>query len=342
MRIAIRVDSSLQIGTGHVARTLALAIELRKQGARVEFLCRDLPGNVAGLAGAQGFTVHFLGSHSPLECVNLLQSAKPRFTGLVIDHYELNADWEQVIRPFVDRILVIDDLADRLHSCDFLLDPNFGVENELRYRYLVPADCKMLMGPGYALLRAEFETLRSQAELRRNVASPIQRLVVFYGGIDLTDETSKTLDALDQLAKADLQVDVVLGASNPRQAEVKKRIDGREGYRCLIQVANMAELMLAADLAIGAGGTASWERLCMGLPSLVISVAENQTQASINLSQAGFHFYLGKSAEVSVSALAQAIARRLDHADETSQFGQKGMKLVDGLGCQRAARELTK
>ena len=340
MRITIRVDSSLQIGTGHIARCLALAEELRKKGAKVEFFCLNLPGNVAHLASNQGFPVHFLDSDPGEECARILQAAIPRFDALIVDHYQLDASWERLVRPHVDKLLVLDDLANRPHDCDLLVDPNFGEKIELRYAELVSSDCKQLLGPSYALLRKEFSEVRVRAEALRSPPSEIKHLLIFYGGIDLTDETTKTLDALDKLGRQDLSVDVVIGERNPQRDLIEKRLAGRAGYRCLIQVENMAELMLSAQLAIGAGGTNSWERCCLGLPSLVVSVADNQVLVCLELDRSGYHFYLGHHSEVSVEILAQAISDRLERAEETRTRGLKAMDLVDGLGCEKVAAEL--
>jgi UDP-2,4-diacetamido-2,4,6-trideoxy-beta-L-altropyranose hydrolase len=340
MRIAIRVDSSFQIGTGHVARCLALAEELCQKGAEPEFICRDLPGNIASLAVRKGFPVHFLKTDSPEECRDLLQKANKRFHGLVMDHYQLDARYETPLRPFVNKLLIIDDLANRSHIGDVLVDPNFGDANRSRYSQLVPKECQLLMGPGYAILRKEFETARKQAEDIRSLAKPIENILVFFGGVDLTDETSKTLDVFEQLEQNGSparKIHVVLGASNPRKDAIQKRLYGRPGYQCSVQVENMAELMVSMDLSIGAGGTASWERLCLGLPSLVISVADNQTQACIDLDRAGYLVYLGTSADVSRSILASTIVQHIARPEKIFECGRKGMQLVDGLGCRKVA-----
>jgi len=340
MRIAIRSDSSLEIGTGHMSRCLALAAVLQRRGAKVEFICQDLPGNLMGEALKRGHAVHCLSGEGSEECVRLLKSI-PRFDAFVLDRYGFDAQWERPIRPLVGRFLVIDDLADRPHDCDVLVDANFGPDYINRYDRLVPSNCQLLLGPSYALLRAQFSDLRAEAETIRMTPARIERLLVFFGGIDITNETSKTLEALHGLRRSDLYVDVVLGLNNPHRRAIEERLREHSNLRLHVQAENMAELMLSAQLALGAGGTASWERLSLGLPSIVISVASNQTQACLNLAKAGYHFFLGEAHHVSLESIQVAIAERISLAQETRSCGLNGMRLVDGLGCKRVSEVLT-
>jgi UDP-2,4-diacetamido-2,4,6-trideoxy-beta-L-altropyranose hydrolase len=340
MRIGIRTDSSIEIGTGHMARCLALAGELQKNGADVEFFCLDLPGNIAAEALRLGYPVNFLSSGEADECTRLLKSTPP-FDAFVVDSYDLEAKWERPIRAIVGRLLVIDDLANRPHDCDFLVDPNFGHDFEIRYKGLVPANCRLLLGPSYALLRPEFSELRAKAESVRKIAHPIERLLIFFGGIDSTNETSKAIDALDLIGRKDLYVDVILGSNNPHRMKIQERLRGCPNFHYHVQVENMAEFMVSAHLAIGAGGTTSWERLTLGLPSLVVSIASNQTHSCINLAHGGYHFYLGECSQVDTKTLQKSIQERIIQADQTRVCGLNGMRLLDGQGCKRIAKVLT-
>lgn len=315
MKIVIRVDSSTQIGSGHLMRCLTLAKQKRKENNEVIFIMRDLEGNLAYLAEKEGFAVNIL----PRAEVNMsltgyaawLTVSKDRDASetiavirnlgnvdlLIVDSYALDIEWEQQLRPFVKQIFVIDDLADRRHDCDYLLDQNFYLDAESRYEGLVPKSCELRLGYKYALLREEFykakKTLRKRNGLVRNI-------LVFYGGSDLTNETMKALRALKQLHEEgkEFTATVVVGGSNAKKAEVEEfcKEESWTDYYC--QVNNMAELMAKADLALGAGGTTTWERLFLELPSIVTAIADNQVQIAEDCDKAGLVTYIGTANEV--------------------------------------------
>ena len=306
---AIRVDSSEQIGSGHLMRCLTLAARLRKDGAEVHFICRDLSGNLNHLVREQGFSLHVLPRHADNpalagyaawltvpqavdaeETETILRQLQP-VERLVVDSYALDTAWEQPLRPLVREIFVIDDLANRKHDADVLLDQNFYREMRHRYDGLVPAACKLLLGPAHALLREEFYAAREKIGVRDGT---LRRILVFYGGSDVTRETEKAIRALVQLQLLSVAVDVVVGGSNARRTQIEELCAayGFLHYHC--QVSNMAELMACADLALGAGGTTTWERCFLGLPAIVTAVAENQIQICEDCAVAGYIYYLGR------------------------------------------------
>ena len=172
MRVVFRADASVTIGTGHVMRCLTLAEALRKAGAEVAFVCRELDGNLAGLIEARGFDVHVLpplepptdpltwtAAHWHEDAAQTASFLKTRADWLVVDHFALEHRWEKEMREHANRLMVIDDLADRVHDCDLLLDQNY-LQEPARYDTLVPAHCRKLLGPAYALLRDEFRRAR--------------------------------------------------------------------------------------------------------------------------------------------------------------------------------------
>ncbi len=294
MKFAIRTDSSTKIGSGHLMRCLTLAEELREKNQQVVFVCRELEGNLIHLIKQKGFEVFSLPfpsgdfeadpsvPHSKwLETSwqNDLEQTKEalkifgEFDWLVVDHYALDCKWEAEIRDLTRKIMVIDDLADRKHDCDLLLDQNLYENMEVRYQGLVPDKCKLLLGPQYVLLRKEFKEARKN--LRKRDGS-IKRILIFFGGVDPTNETEKALKAIDELNKPEIVIDVVVGASNPNKQQIEKLCSERPNTNFYCQVQNMAELMNEADLAIGAGGTTTWERCYLGLPSIVVPIADNQ------------------------------------------------------------------
>ena len=321
---AIRVDSSEQIGSGHLMRCLTLAARLRKDGAEVHFICRDLSGNLNHLVREQGFSLHVLPRHADNPALagyaawlTVPQAVDAEETGtilrqlqpverLVVDSYALDTAWEQPLRPLVREIFVIDDLANRKHDADVLLDQNFYREMRHRYDGLVPAACKLLLGPAHALLREEFYAAREKIGVRDGT---LRRILVFYGGSDVARETEKAIHALLQMQLPSVTVDVVVGGSNSRRAYIEElcAAHGFLHYHC--QVSNMAELMARADLCLGAGGTTTWERCFMGLPAIVTAVAENQIQICEDCAEAGYICYLGRWDEVTEEAIAAVLQK---------------------------------
>lgn len=294
-KIVIRTDSSIKIGTGHVMRCLTLADQLKEKEVQVEFICRDLEGNIIGIIESKGYRVsrlsvmtnkkndqltkeydEWLGATWELDAEQSITALKEENVDLlIVDHYALDIKWENKLRSRSSKIMVIDDLANRKHNCDILLDQNYVENMESRYDRLVPASCKKLLGPKYVLLRPEFYKARATLKERDGI---VRRIHIFFGGSDPTNETIKAIKAVEKLNRRDIEVDVVVGASNPHQKEIKHLCD-KACFNYHYQVNNMAELMAKADLAIGAGGSTTWERCFLGLPSICVVVADNQMEA---------------------------------------------------------------
>ena len=230
---------------------------------------------------------------------------------LIVDSYALDEQWERMLRPYCKEIMVIDDLSNRRHECDILLDQNFYLNKDVRYVGLVPEHCKMLLGPEHALLREEF--YEAKKHLRKRDGN-IKNILVFYGGSDLTNETEKAIKALVQLHDEgyNFTADVITGVSNSRREKIKNLCSKYQFLRYYCQISNMAEFMNKADLMLGAGGSTTWERLYMELPALVTAVAENQIQGCRDCSQAGIIEYLGINEDVRVDTILEALHKKLD------------------------------
>ena len=231
---------------------------------------------------------------------------------LIVDSYALNEQWELMLRPYCREIMVIDDLANRRHDCDILLDQNFYLNKDVRYAGLVPEHCKMLLGPEHALLREEF--YEAKKHLRKRDGN-IKNILVFYGGSDLTNETEKAIKALVQLHDEgySFTADIITGVSNFSRKKIEKICSKYPFFHYYCQVSNMAEFMNKADLMLGAGGSTTWERLYMELPALVTAVAENQIQGCRDCSQAGIIEYLGVNDDVNANMIAEALRIKLDN-----------------------------
>ena len=353
--IIIRADASVSIGSGHVMRCLTLAEELRNAGAVVSFVPRVHPGNLNGLIRDKGFQcfelpeapapgsnkqnghdtrseyASWLGvsqQHDARETIEALGGARADW--LIVDHYSLDEEWEKLLRPQVSKIMVIDDLADRRHDCDLLLDQNFFINGEKRYDEMVPPSCTKLLGPKYALLRREFREARKNLRAR---SGEVKRVLVFFGGSDPDNITRLAIEALSNPELLHLQVDVVIGAQNPNRVAVEKLIQDRPGITLHVQTSNMAELMCEADLAIGAGGIATWERLYLGLPSIVIPIAKNQIPSTKDLLDLGVIKSLGNDSKISEKRLKETVILLLAKPNEFIEMSQIGMKMVfcDGV-----------
>ena len=235
LKVVFRCDASILMGSGHVMRCLTLANELREQGADITLICRKHPGHLFDLIESSKHRLlrlpfaatsatgklahaHWLGATQEEDSKQTVEALKTieRVDWLVVDHYALDVEWEAAIRSYTKHIMVIDDLADRVHDCDVLLDQNLHrAEMETRYEKLIPPQCKKLLGPKYALLRPEFKKARSNLKVRDG---SVKRIFVFFGGSDPTNETGKALQAIQQLGRTDIAIDVVVGSTNPHQS----------------------------------------------------------------------------------------------------------------------------
>lgn len=355
MKFAFRTDASLAIGTGHVMRCLTLADAVRAHGAGCDFICREQPGHLMELIRARGFPVHELPpcetsqqgqdgdetvgpAHSTwLGCdwsidakqtSEVLASLNPDW--LVVDHYALDSRWENALRAYCKKLMVIDDLADRPHVCDLLLDQNLG-RIPADYAHLVPECCAVLAGPQFALLRPEFAALRAYSLNRRKVPV-LKQLLVFMGGVDQTNATGQVLEALKTCPlPADCKIIVVMGGKAPWLGKVRD-IAASMPWTTVVQVdiGDMAQAMLESDLAIGAAGATSWERCCLGLPTILVPIAENQLSGALALSASGAATLLNEVRELE-SGLVEKI-KLLQSNQKLKKMSDVAASVCDGRG----------
>jgi UDP-2,4-diacetamido-2,4,6-trideoxy-beta-L-altropyranose hydrolase len=330
MNILIRADASVPLGTGHVMRCLALADQLVKKSASIHFACREEKGNLADLIQAKGYGLSVLPAGIGLEAdrewvLRLLRARSHPIVWVVVDHYGLDASWESPLRSAAGRLMVIDDLADRPHDCDLLLDQNLYMNLEARYRCLVPPGCRTLLGPRYALLRPEF--VEARRSLRKRDGR-LTRILISFGGSDPTNGTIKSLEAMRLLDSLCLHIDLVIGAAHPRRDEVRRLCAGMKGVDIHENTRNMARLIAAADLALGAGGTSTWERCFLGLPSFTVVVAENHAEITEAVAHRGATRNLGWHAMVSASHIADAVKWASQHPDEMMTMGAQALAIM--------------
>lgn len=354
MNVAFRTDATSQIGTGHFMRCMTLAEELQHHGVQIRFASRDLPQYLRDLLETKGMELASLESDAtPYPAGDLAhshwlnasqeqdaQATKQALSGrkwdwLVVDHYALDARWESALRPSAGHIMAIDDIADRHHDCDVLLDQNLYADMQERYAGKVPTQCRQLLGPRYALLRDEFRESRKQVRQR---TGPVKRILVFFGGMDADNYTGRAIEALAGLEVGAWQVDVVIGMQHPCREQIEKLCESH-GYHCHVQTKRMAELMAHADLAIGAGGSAMWERCCLGLPALSVCVAHNQRQQIADAAEQGLIYSLSGDDDLT-SALRRHIGSILENEPLRKLISRVAMQEVDGLGVNRVAAAL--
>ncbi|KAF0804705.1 polysaccharide biosynthesis protein [Alcanivorax xiamenensis] len=357
LSVVFRADASLRIGSGHVMRCLTLAAALQRHGAEIHFLCRDLPGHLGAriqqaghrltllpaptgdVVPAPGAPAHaaWLGvpaDEDARDCAAALAGLEVDW--LVVDHYALDQRWEGALRDRVGAILAIDDLADRRHDVDVLLDQNLGRRVE-DYHDLLPTPATPLIGPRFALLRPEFAQWRQLALARRDAGLP-ERILVSLGGTDPDNVTSAVLATLSTAPlPASIKVDVVMGASAPGLVEVRERAS-TVPFECSVEVnvTDMARRLCEADLAIGAAGGSAWERCCLGLPTWMVVLADNQRPGARALVEAGAAMIIGDVTERPLRIDLPA----LDDPVGMLRMARAASALCDGLGAERVAQHM--
>lgn len=366
MKVAFRVDASLQIGSGHVMRCLTLAEALRAKGAECHFIGRAHPGHLLDVIRQRGFAVSALPAELPPSPANtqvngthanglahaewlgcswqtdaqqtrtILSRLQPDW--LVLDNYALDQRWEAELRPYCQKLLVIDDLADRPHQCDFLLDQNLGRQPQ-DYAHLVPGQCKVLTGPQYALLRPEFAALRAYS-LQRRQQPALKQMLITMGGVDQPNATGQVLQALKGCAlPQDCRISVVMGLQAPWLQQVRALAqDMPWPTEVLVNISDMAQRMADSDLSIGAAGSTSWERCCLGLPTLMVVLADNQWPCARALQVALAARLIGGLSDIALQ-LPLAVSA-VTQVDRLMQMRTVASVVTDGLGVDKVLRAL--
>jgi UDP-2,4-diacetamido-2,4,6-trideoxy-beta-L-altropyranose hydrolase len=292
---------------------------------------------VAILAGgtgraARGDLAHsdWLGVDQDVDAADTLRAVGGTCDWIVVDHYALDARWESALRRVAGRIMVIDDLADRVHDCDVLLDQNLLRGMNERYVGKVAAECDLLLGPRYALLQRGYPKLRRTVVARRQ---PVRNILVYFGGADTEAITDAALEACLQLGMMRLRVDVVVSASSAGAPALEQKASARANVRIHRGVPTLAPLMAQADLAIGGCGATSWERLCLGLPSIVVTLAENQREVASRLHELKLAQWLGHHDAVGVPQFTEALRSAVD-CPSISEWSHRCLEVCDGTGAE--------
>lgn len=370
MKVVFRADASLQMGSGHVMRCLTLADALKAQGADCHFISREHAGHLLEVIRQRGHKVNSLVAHlqpaqaaiksivkeapsqqqepphaawlgstwqtDAQETAVILASLQPDW--LVVDHYALDQRWEETLAPHYRKLMVIDDLADRAHNCDLLLDQNLGRQPQ-DYANLVPAHCKVLVGPQHALLRPEFAALRAYSLQRRDQPA-LKNILITMGGVDQPNATGQVLQALKGCAlPQDCRITVVMGQQAQWLQQVRALAqDMHWPTEVLVNISDMAQRMADSDLAIGAAGSTSWERCCLGLPTLMVVLAENQKLGAKALQEATAALLIGDVNDIAMK-LPLAINPSASH-HRLQEMSTATAAITDGRGVDKVLKAM--
>ena len=351
-RLLIRVDATTPIGGGHIMRCLALAQAWQAEGGQAIFLSHCESDALRQRITDEGmeFIPVAYPHPDPRDLHTTLEILRKHFnaaTGnqkakngnknwLVLDGYHFDVIYQQAVRAAGHCLLVIDDMAHLpAYHADILLNQNLGAEN-LKY------DCdpatSLLLGPRYALLRQEFLVWRGW---RREIPDMALKVLVTMGGGDPDNVTLKVTEALSQVKIDSLEVVVVAGGSNPHFQKLECAVRGlRVPVRLVRNAVNMPELMTWADIAVTGGGSTCWELAFMGLPSVVLTLAENQKAIAENLDTAGVAVNLGWHEQVPTADITEAINRLVRSPEKRSEMTCKVQAMIDGLGANRIVKEI--
>ncbi|WP_018606559.1 UDP-2,4-diacetamido-2,4,6-trideoxy-beta-L-altropyranose hydrolase [Uliginosibacterium gangwonense] len=340
MRVAFRVDASREIGSGHVMRCIALAHALAEQGAEIVFLCQQLPGSMERQIQEAGFVCWLLTSVQDIEDdadqTNRLLDQSPGWDWLIVDHYALSVRWSRILRARIEKLMAIDDLANRLLGCDVLLDQNLNANPAKRYKGLVPPDAVCLFGPEFALLRPEFAKSRNALRPR---SGEVARIFVCFGGADAPNATGRVLETLLPVFPH-VYFDVALGAANPHCESLQALCAQYSNVTLSYAKMDVATRMLQADLFIGSGGSMTWERAALALPGITLSIADNQQALSRLLARMGEGRDLGMLEDFSAAALVDTLRALIASPATVRAMGQALAKRCDGHGAERVAQIL--
>ncbi len=337
-RILFLADCGPDVGGGHVMRCLALAGALIGKGAACAMLATPASAKVLDAFAPDGLERIEAEGGSTHAFVLAARAAAERWGPdvMFVDHYRLAANDERQFEEAGAIVAVIDDLADRPHGCRLLVDPTLGRTPEA-YAALTPKGCRVLTGPDHALLAPVFAEARPTAAIRRHPAEPPRRLLISLGLMDLGGVTGRALGSiLPQLG--DMTVDVIVGSSAPSLPELRRLVEADARIRLHVDARDMAGLIFAADIGIGAGGVSTWERAVLGLPSISLVLADNQRGLALELDRRGALLAL-ETSELSAD-LPAAFAKLIGDGPLRRSLSETSAALCDGQGAARVAEAL--
>lgn len=336
MRVVLRTDATEMMGTGHLSRCLVLADAIKKSGGSCQFILGERNPTVARLLAQASHEVSFLGidQGSPVEedALATIALLPPALEWLVVDHYGLDSRWEALLRPHVNSLLAIDDLANRAHDCSILVDPGYG-RTEQDYAGLLPERTQLLLGTRFAILKDSFSE-------RHNTAPrwpAAQRAHVYFGGGCSPDWLPRYVEILME-TDHDITVKAVGRANGLAMRLLLKQWGGRLTWH--ESVDDMAETLSSCDIAIGSPGTATWERACIGLPAGLLATNLNQVSILENLDRQGFCRFLGPAWLEDSTLFTSGLKSFLSDSASLMAMRSLGVEAVDGCGVHRIVERM--
>ena len=321
-------------------RCFALAEVIKNLNFDVCFISKRLEENIYDFISKKGYKIYYISNNNNhnnliqndvLDTKKIIKESKEKAAWVLVDHYDLDMEWESEIRKHVEKIIVIDDLANRKHNCDLLLDQNLYDNMYERYSNLVPTNCKILVGPKYALLRSKFLQVRENVKCRKT----LENILISFGGSDPTNETSKVLTGIKKLHMKNTKISAVVRSTNQHMDEIKKLCSSINNCTLYCDVDNMEQLMISSDLAIGAGGTTTWERCCLGLPSIVSIIADNQTEQIKTMAEKKCVINLGDCKNLTPYDYEECVKQI--NSNMLMNMSSNCLEIVDGKGCFRVS-----
>ena len=342
-KIYFRCDSSSDIGSGHVIRCLTLANFLKKKGLFTTFICKETEGNLFDVILKHNHNLVVLSNNKKniweddaQEIIDKIKDFNSSKDWMVVDHYFLNKDWETRISSKLYKLFIIDDLCDRPHYGNILLNQNYLPGIRSQYKKILSSKTKILLGPKYALLSPEYKATRKLIKI--NKKKKLQRVFIFFGASDDKEQTIKCLSILSKLNFKLLKIDIVIGLANKKKKLIEEITDKIDNATLHVQIPSLCNLMKNADLYLGSGGTTTWERCCLGLPSIVISTSGNQVRQNEYLFKKGVIKYLGKAESVSEENIRTALLMFAEGYDST-KMSKKALKITNGNGAELVSKE---
>ena len=334
--IFIRVDSSTKIGYGHLMRCLALADSLKKF-FKIYFISSSLPGNIISEINNKKFKIFRFNvklqkiniKNDSEKTISIIKKYGNNNSILILDSYILSKQWENSVKPFVKKLIVIDDQPNRSHNCDLLIDQNLSSDNKKRYEKLLPKKTKKLLGPKFVMIRKEFNLLRRYVKIR---TFPIKNILVSFGGTDTDNQSLKILNSFKK-TDSNLHFDIVLGKGNKNKKYIKNLCSKQKNFSYHEQINYIEKLMLKSDISIGSSGSTAWERCCLGLPSIISISAKNQKNIANELSKRNCAINLGDVKQLDKSDYKSSINKISNY--QLKKMSKNSFKLVDGKGTER-------
>ena len=335
-RVLFLADCGPQTGGGHVMRCLSLARALLDRGAVCAMAATPATGRVLDAFAGEGLERLDVADLPPEALVEAVRAASEAWSAnlAVVDHYRLEARHEQRLGA---PVAVIDDLADRPHDCRLLVDPGFGRGAE-DYTVLAPCGAAILTGPRYALLTPTYAEVRAALAIRR-LAAPPGRLLVSLGLMDLAGVTGRVMGLLAPLL-GDIEVDVVVGSQAPSLPALAALAAGGRRVRLHVDSREMPALIGGADIGVGAGGSSTWERAVLGLPSISLILADNQAAVAQKLDQLGACIAVDGREGGLGAGLSEAFASLLADGALRQRLSETSAALCDGKGAARVAEAI--